>query len=183
MTMTSPLFATTVERIEQATALDRPADTLAVALDAALRPPVWAALHGTWLGHPVHPLLITVPIGCWTSASLLDLSGRSPRAAQQLVGAGILGAVGAAVTGMADWRTTTGAGRRVGLVHAASNSVALGAYVASWRLRAAGKHRAGAAVALAGAVALAAGGFLGGHLSYALGANVAGNDPARTAAR
>jgi uncharacterized membrane protein len=181
MTVSPPLFATTVRALEDAAALDRPADTMASALDAALRPAVWRALHGTWLGHPVHPLMITLPIGCWTSASLLDVTGRSPRSAQQLVGAGIVAALGAAVTGMADWRSTTGAARRLGVVHAASNSVALGLYVTSWRLRVKGKHRAGAAVALVGAVAMSAGGYLGGHMSYALGANVASVDPVRIA--
>lgn len=181
MTPSPPLFARTVRSLEDAAVLDPPADTMAAALDTALRPPVWRALHGTWLGHPVHPLMITLPIGCWTSASLLDLSGRSHRSAQQLVGAGIVGAVGAIATGLADWRSTTGAARRVGVVHAASNSVALGLYVVSWRLRVNGRHRAGAAVALAGAVAMSAGGYLGGHMSYALGANVAVLDPARSA--
>lgn len=179
MTVSLPLFAKTVRSLEDAGALDRPADAIASVLDATLRPPVWRALHGTWLGHPIHPLMVTVPIGCWTSASLLDVSGRSPRAAQQLTGAGILGAVGALITGWADWRSTTGAARRVGLVHASSNAVALGLYTTSWRLRVKGHDRAGAVVAGVGAVALAAGGYLGGHMSYALGANVAVVDPVR----
>jgi uncharacterized membrane protein len=182
MSEPTPLFAATVRGLEDSTALDRPADVIAAALDATMRPAVWRALHGTWLGHPVHPLMITLPIGCWTSASLLDITGRSQRSAQQLIGAGIIGALGAAVTGLADWRSTTGAARRVGVVHAASNSVALGCYLASWRLRASGRHRAGAATALVGAVAMAAGGYLGGHLSYALGANVAVVDPVRLVA-
>ncbi len=25
-------------------------------------------LHGTWLGHPLHPALVTVPLGAWTTA-------------------------------------------------------------------------------------------------------------------
>ncbi len=179
MSVTTPLFARTVRALEDAPALDRPADTLAAVLDSAMPQPTWRVLHGTWLGHPVHPLMVTLPIGCWTSASLLDLSGSSQRSAQRLIGAGILGAVGAAATGLADWRTTTGAARRLGVVHAASNSVALGLYVGSWRLRASGRHRAGAAVALAGAVAMGVGGYLGGHMSYALGANVAAVDPVR----
>src|ERR671936_876851 len=29
-------------------------------------------LHGTWLGHPLHPVLTDVPIGAWTTAVLLD---------------------------------------------------------------------------------------------------------------
>ena len=37
-------------------------------------------LHGTWLGHPLHPVLTDVPIGAWTAALALDametISGR-----------------------------------------------------------------------------------------------------------
>jgi hypothetical protein len=29
-------------------------------------------LHGTWLGHPLHPVLTDVPIGAWTTALALD---------------------------------------------------------------------------------------------------------------
>jgi hypothetical protein len=41
---------------------------------ARLLPPSRArdALHGVWLGHPLHPVLVQVPIGTWLSASFLD---------------------------------------------------------------------------------------------------------------
>ena len=29
-------------------------------------------LHGTWLGHPLHPVITDVPIGAWTAAAVLD---------------------------------------------------------------------------------------------------------------
>ena len=29
-------------------------------------------LHGTWLGHPLHPALTDVPLGAWTAAMVLD---------------------------------------------------------------------------------------------------------------
>jgi hypothetical protein len=32
-----------------------------------------SALDGAWLGHAVHPILVVVPIGAWTSATVLDL--------------------------------------------------------------------------------------------------------------
>ena len=37
--------------------------------------PLKDAASGTWMGHALHPLLTDVVIGCWTSASLLDLFG------------------------------------------------------------------------------------------------------------
>ena len=29
------------------------------------------ALHGVWLGHPLHPVLTDVPIGAWTTGLVL----------------------------------------------------------------------------------------------------------------
>jgi hypothetical protein len=31
---------------------------------------------GSWLGHQLHPMLTDLPIGFWTSAFALDLTGR-----------------------------------------------------------------------------------------------------------
>ena len=54
--------------------------------------PTKDALSGTWLGHPLHPLLTDLPIGFWTSAFTLDLLGgkSTRRAATQLVAWGVL---------------------------------------------------------------------------------------------
>ena len=51
---------------------DPVADTVRHTLD---RQPLKDALSGTWLGHPLHPLLTDLPIGFWTSAFTLDLVG------------------------------------------------------------------------------------------------------------
>ena len=37
-------------------------------------------LHGVWLGHPLHPMLIQATIGTWLSASILDFAGGSSEA-------------------------------------------------------------------------------------------------------
>src|ERR1700687_5891786 len=34
-------------------------------------------LHGTWLGHPLHPALTDIPIGAFIVAFVLDLVGQS----------------------------------------------------------------------------------------------------------
>lgn len=65
---------------------------------------------------------------------------------------------------------TDGAERRVGLVHAALTAAALSLYGASWLVR--GRGRRGMSLAIAGAGLLGAGGWLGGHLAYALGVGV-----------
>jgi len=129
-------------------------------------------LSGTSLGHPVHPLLVAVPIGSWVSASVLDATpGDNAAAARRLVGLGVLAALPAAAAGLSDWSDTAGAEQRVGALHAGLNLTAIGCYAGSWlyRRRATG---AGPALAVAGGAAMAVAGFLGGHLSYALGVGI-----------
>jgi nitrite reductase/ring-hydroxylating ferredoxin subunit/uncharacterized membrane protein len=146
-------------------------DAVRHALD---RQPLKDVVSGTWLGHPLHPLLTDLPIGFWTSAFTLDLVGgrRTRRAATQLVAWGVLSAVPTAVSGAADWGDTTGAARRIGLVHAAANTTALACYAASWWARVRGRHARGVALGLAGATAATVGGYLGGHLVDSLGIGV-----------
>ncbi|MET7689182.1 Rieske 2Fe-2S domain-containing protein [Streptomyces sp. NPDC005483] len=130
-------------------------------------------LHGKWLGHPVHPLLVQVPIGSWLSAAVLDLRKGRPREARLLVGVGLAAAVPAALTGAVDWAELQRPQMRVGLVHAVSNTAAVGLYTASLACRVTGRTRAGRALGFLGLVAVGTGGMLGGHLAYrqAAGAN------------
>ncbi|MGI8699708.1 MAG: Rieske 2Fe-2S domain-containing protein [Nocardioidaceae bacterium] len=159
--------------IEKATVLDRPSEVVAGAVGRALsRPALRDALSGTPIGHPVHPVLVAVPIGSWTAATYLDLTGGDRRAAKRLVGFGIVTAIPTALAGASDWVTTSGAERRVGAAHAVANSAALLLYASSWRARRSGRGARGVALSLAGAAALGAGGWLGGHLVYALGVGV-----------
>jgi uncharacterized membrane protein len=127
-------------------------------------------LQGEWLGHAVHPLMTDVPIGFWTSASVLDLvGGPSARpAARRLVALGIACALPTALTGLAEWAgLQTTRDRRTASAHALGNSVALTCYVASWRARRREHWRAGTMWALLGASAASVSGYLGGHLSEA----------------
>jgi nitrite reductase/ring-hydroxylating ferredoxin subunit/uncharacterized membrane protein len=182
MTPSPPLRPTPLEpalqAVEGAAALDAPAKAIAKRLRAALgREPLKDGLSGTWLGHPLHPPLTDVVIGAFLSSTLLDLLGGDDggSARRRLVGVGIAAAVPTALTGANDWADSeygNDAVRRSGLVHAASNSTALTLYATS--LIAGGRR--GAALRLAGAAALAAGGYLGGHLTYAKGIG-----PAQTA--
>ncbi|MET7732119.1 Rieske 2Fe-2S domain-containing protein [Streptomyces sp. NPDC005402] len=130
-------------------------------------------LHGKWLGHPVHPLLVQVPIGSWLSAAVLDLRKGRPREAGLLVGVGLAAAVPAALTGAVDWAELQRPQMRVGLVHAVSNTAAVGLYTASLACRVTGRTRAGRALGFLGLMAVGTGGMLGGHLAYrqAAGAN------------
>ena len=163
------LLEKAMKRLERADALDEPAGKLAKVVGAATRPRVVKnALSGTWLGHRFHPLLVPMPIGFWSGALLFDLvaTRRARWAADTLVGAGIAAAVPTAAAGLSDWADAEPEGRRVGLVHASCNSLALLCYSASLAARLLGRRKAGVGLGLAGAAAMSAGGYLGGHLSY-----------------
>ena len=163
----NPLVATT-HAIEHDSALDAGVDLLAEISGAVnARPLVRQILTGAWLGHSLHPMATDLPLGAWMSASMLDLLGPegSEDAATRLVGIGVLGALPAALSGIADWGSLSKVtDRRVGVVHAAGNSAALVAYTGSWLARRGGKHRLGVLLGLAGAALSGGAGYLGGHL-------------------
>jgi nitrite reductase/ring-hydroxylating ferredoxin subunit len=115
-----------------------------------------------------------LPIGFWTSALVLDVAGgeRAEGAADLLLGMGNVSAVGAAVSGLADWSDLYAGPQRAGLAHAATNAVSLTLFSLSSAARAAGSRGAGRALALAGGGVAAAGAYLGGHLVYRRGSGV-----------
>jgi nitrite reductase/ring-hydroxylating ferredoxin subunit/uncharacterized membrane protein len=127
-------------------------------------------LHGTWLGHPLHPVLTDVPLGAWTLATVLDLWGganrHQDRAADAAIGVGLAGAVGAAVTGMTDWQHTTAEDRRVGLLHGLLNLSATGLYAVSLALRLRGVRTPGRTIGGLGFTVALGAAYLGGHLVY-----------------
>ncbi|WP_040926424.1 DUF2231 domain-containing protein [Saccharomonospora marina] len=130
-----------------------------------------AALRGSWLGHPLHPLVVTVPIGAWVCSAALDLTGQR-EAARELVGIGLALTPPAVAAGVADLSHMSLPQRRVGALHAAANTVAAACYLVSHRRRSAGAHTEGMVWGMLGLLAVGAGGALGGHLTYALGAGV-----------
>jgi nitrite reductase/ring-hydroxylating ferredoxin subunit/uncharacterized membrane protein len=131
-------------------------------------------LSGTYLGHPAHPMLTDLPIGAWSMSALLDLVGgaKSERAADLLVGAGVLSAIPTAATGLNDWSDTIGGEQRIGVVHASANVVALSLYTASLLARRSGRRGTGKVLGLAGFGVMTVGAYLGGHLSFAKAVNV-----------
>ncbi|HUY57355.1 MAG TPA: Rieske (2Fe-2S) protein [Candidatus Micrarchaeaceae archaeon] len=134
-------------------------------------------LNGTWLGHPVHPVLTDVPIGAWLGASLLDLAGRGPdagtkRAADALMALGCVAGVGAAVTGLADWQDQVGQSRDLGTAHALINTSALALCFSSLALRIRGSRGPAIRLSLLGLGLASAGAYLGGDMVYRLGMQV-----------
>jgi len=174
----SPLVSWTL-RLEETEALDGPVRALEPKIRALFGSGArGSVLRGEWLGHAVHPLLTDLVIGSWTSATVLDLLGGtdSAPAARQLIGTGLAAVGPTAWTGWAEWSASGPRDKRVGLVHAVTNGVAIGTYAASWVARRQGRHRAGARLALAGAAVSSVGAYLGGHLAAAR--KVGSHDPA-----
>jgi nitrite reductase/ring-hydroxylating ferredoxin subunit/uncharacterized membrane protein len=165
-----------VRTIAALTALDPVGKALGKAARDVFKPKrLKEVLSGSWLGHPLHPVLTDVTIGSFTSAVLLDwLGGREARlASQRLIGLGLLSAAPVVASGASDWGDTEVASdtvRRIGIVHATSNAVASTLFAASWAARRRGDD--GRLLALTAATAMTAGGYLGGHLSFAEGVGV-----------
>lgn len=159
--------------VEDLRAADRPANGVAAIARRMLRPPrVGELLRGSWLGHPLHPLMVTVPIGAWACASVLDVRAGNEAASRRLIAIGLAAAPPIVLLGLADYDRLEPRQRRVGVVHAIANTVALACFTASYAARRQKAHSAGKLLSLAGLAALGAGGALGGHLAYALGAGV-----------
>lgn len=128
-------------------------------------------LRGRPIGHALHPLLTDLPLGCWTASVLLDVSGPgSRRAAQRLVGWGLVLSVPTAAAGAAEWRGLPNrAARRVTTAHAIGNAAVILMYLRSWLARRDGRQLTGMTWSLAGGLMAVGTGYLGGHLSFVLG--------------
>ena len=169
-----------IGQIEAAERLDRPGYLLGKAISrtgqVVGKPGKSLAdtLHGRPYGHPVHPLIVAIPIGTWTLALGLDLLAAagllrdrgSARAADLALQAGSAGAAAAIATGLADWQHLNGRDRRVGLVHGTVNVTALSLNLLSSRLRGRGRRGAGVWASAAAYACMTVGGYLGGHLVY-----------------
>jgi nitrite reductase/ring-hydroxylating ferredoxin subunit/uncharacterized membrane protein len=161
-----------VDRLATTEALDRVGKPVASWVGKVLGTgPAKDVLSGTWMGHPLHPMLTDLPIGFWTSAFVLDLVGGKGgrKAADRLVGLGILSALPTAAAGFSDWSDTIGEERRLGTAHALGNTAALSLYTLSWRARRRGRRGRGVLLGFLGAGAATVGGYLGGHLVFRKG--------------
>ncbi len=162
---------------------DRISDALQNIIKAAIgsnrKPPrrFRTLLNGTWLGHPLHPAITDVPIGAWLLAVIFDIiwliapdsNTWAARGAEAAVLIGALAAIGAAVTGAADWSDTYGAERTVGLYHAGLNALALVLYIISFIIRLtipSGESLAAAILGFIGIAAVLVAAYLGGDMVF-----------------
>ncbi len=156
-----------IDRIAGWSTLDRVTWPLTSAVNGILPPgPVRDLLHGVPIGHALHPLLVQVPVGAWTSAALLDLLPGQQRAADTLIALGVLAFPPAAISGWTDWSVQHPQQKRVGVVHAVSNGIAAGLYAGSLIARLRRRRTVGRLLAYAGYGVAGIGAYLGGHLAY-----------------
>jgi uncharacterized membrane protein len=134
-------------------------------------------------GHPVHQMLVALPLGLLTGVVIFDLvflatGGRQWAAVSYwLIPAGVITGLLAAVFGLVDWLAIPRATRaqRVGTLHGAGNALVLAMFVLSWLLRDGPIASPGAAalvLSLAGGALSAVTGWLGGELVNRLGVGV-----------
>lgn len=135
-------------------------------------------LHGTWLGHPVHVIFTDIPLGAWTAAvafDFLEATGGRRRfgtVADAAVTVGLLGATGAAITGLTDFQDVDPPASRIGLVHGLLNIAGASLFLTSLIQRRKHARAAGRRFALAGYVVALSSAFLGGALVYDEGIGV-----------
>ena len=169
--------AALAERIERAHALDpviqELSDIVVKALPAGARTD---ALHGVPFGQPAHPALVRLPLGCWTSAVLLEALPGTERASVMLIAAGIAGTAPAVATGLADWSALHRDQQRVGLVHAVCQASAATLFIGSLAARAGGRPGYGRLLSASGLAVASIGSYLGGHLALRLGAGASHAD-------
>jgi uncharacterized membrane protein len=135
------------------------------------------------LGHPIHQMLIVLPLGLLTGAIAFDVvrlvTGNAAwsEIAYWLIAAGVIGGLLAAPFGTLDWtRIPDGTrARRVGALHGVGNVLVLLLFGASWLLRR-DDPRTPAFLALAlsfaGGALSAVTGWLGGELVDRMGVGV-----------
>src|SRR3989440_12670621 len=95
-----------------------------------------------FLGHPVHQILIVLPLGLLITAVVFDLIslGGNPRwadVAYWMIGAGVIGGLLAAPFGLIDWLAVPRGtrARHVGAVHGLGNLAVVVLFAASWLVR------------------------------------------------
>lgn len=139
--------------------------------------------QATCLGHPIHPMLVVFPLGLFPVAVIFDVIywfTKNPTWAQisyWIIAAGIIGALLAAVFGLADWLKIPDGTRAktIGLVHGGTNVIVAGLFIVSWLLRRpnpTAPDLLDIALGVVGVLLALFAGWLGGELVYRLNMGV-----------
>jgi len=130
--------------------------------------------------HPIHPMLVGIPIGLWAFAVVADVvhmvrGGPAwKEVARYCIGGGIVGALVAAVPGLVDLTSiSAGKVRKAALTHMTVNLIAVGLFGLSLWLRTTDPLGGWpAAISGVGLLLLGLGGWLGGELVFVHGMGV-----------
>ena len=134
-------------------------------------------------GHPIHPMLVTIPIGLWVFSLVCDLIRVSGNAdpvwstvAFYTMAGGIVGALLAALPGLIDMLSLPEGPRKTALVHMAINLTVVALYALNlWlRYKSTGEGNGPLALSVIGIGLLAVSGWLGGKMVYVHGVAVSG---------
>lgn len=152
--------------------------------------------------HPLHPMLVGIPIGLWFFSLVCDVIVYASNVeeveilwftlAYYTLGAGLAGALAAAIPGLVDYRSLKERRpRELATIHLAMNLVVIALYAANLWVRSQDPPEFEIAFALSvfGMSLIAVSGWIGGELVHVHGIGVAGHveappgraaDPART---
>ncbi len=134
----------------------------------------WMAdfLHGTWLGHPLHPVLTDATIGAWLYSAFFDIAGLATGsksmedAADTLVGVGAAMAVPTAITGLTDYSRIPNHAVRHGALHGILNLTGFALYLLSFGARKRGARGLGIGLSAAGLGIATISAWIGGDMVY-----------------
>ena len=137
-------------------------------------------LSTSFKGHPIHPILVVLPLGLWTFALVCDIAallGGGPgwqATALYVTGGGVVGALLAAIPGLIDLLAITDAKvRRIAIWHMVLNLLAVAIFaVVFWLRWQAPDSRAAMLLTLLGVLAIGRSGWLGGEMVYRHGMGV-----------
>jgi len=132
-------------------------------------------------GHPIHAMLVPLPIGLWIFALVADVmthAGGAPgwrTAAFYAIGVGVIGALLAALPGLVDLLSLgPGTSRRTGIWHMAVNLVAVAVFAINFLMRwKTVDHSGHLLLTVLGVVLIGISGWLGGEMVYVGGVGVA----------
>jgi len=134
-------------------------------------------------GHPIHPMLVPIPIGLFVFSLIADIAvylgwvGAWPAVALYTIGGGIFGALLAAAFGLVDLMSLRDERvKKIGVAHMVINLIVVTLYIVNFVLRYQGEPLEGITgiLSIVGVLMLLVSGWLGGHMVYVHGVAVAG---------
>ena len=129
----------------------------------------------TFAGHPIHPVLVALPIGLYVSSLISDILSIVTHAplwigfSEASIGFGVIGALIAAIFGFVDYFTAPMPAdvKATATKHVIVNLIVTLIFIIDFFIRQTnGESTLGYGLSVIGVILLLIAGYLGGHLSY-----------------